>query len=77
MPTDKEIDGAREAHRRALAKGCRPTRSNDNDSKLLRKHRLAHNWNVTHYEECEKRAVPTALQHHRQKPIDLMGESDA
>lgn len=75
MVKDQEVKEAREAHRRALARGARPTRANDPESKVLREHRLAHHWNISHEEEREKRAVPDRVPWNNQIPLS-MGESD-
>ncbi|HQD25819.1 MAG TPA: hypothetical protein PKV78_04670 [Methanoculleus thermophilus] len=48
MVKDQEIKDARDAHRRKLARACRPKRSGDEDSTILREHRKTHKYNLLH-----------------------------
>lgn len=76
MVKDQEIKEARDAHRRALARACRPKRSGDEDSTTIREHRQAHRWNVVHDEMPDKRGVPTVPPYNIQKPLDHAGETE-
>jgi hypothetical protein len=76
MVRDNEVSEARANHRRRLAAARRPSISNDSESVALRKHRLAHRWNINHEELSEKRPIPAPVPWNNQMPLCMGGEGE-
>ena len=75
MTTKIDTTEVRAAHWRALNAPRRAARSDNPDSRALRRHRQVHHWNLCHEEEREKLEVPERIPGDNQMPL-CMGDED-